>query len=104
MKPNSQPLNEESANQLQVHIPADLNYEYRNITQVFGGAGEVVIEFGVRHHSLPNHVNVYDRLVMTPDNAFHLMKQVEQVLIGLRQHAQQQQQQKAPPGPGESVN
>lgn len=101
MEPNTQAPNEEGGNQLQVHIPADLNYEYRNITQVFGGAGEVVIEFGVRHHSLPNHVNVYDRVVMTPDNAFHLMKQVEQVLIGLQQHSQKT---KSPPGPGESVN
>lgn len=49
--------------QIQAHIPPDLDYVYRDITNVFVGAGDVLIEFGNFHRSMPGNATISNRIV-----------------------------------------
>ena len=87
-KQNDQGLN------VQYHVPPDLEYVYRDVFNVFVGAGDVVIEFGNLHRAMPEHATISNRIVMSVGNAYILIQTLQQALqqaqIKLHQNLQQQ--------------
>jgi len=65
---------------VKVHIPTELEYVYRDVFNVFVGAGDVVIEFGNRHRSMPEHATISNRIVLSVANAFNLQQSLQQAL------------------------
>ena len=59
MSDNQNESNQSSANQqnIQVHVAPDLDYSYRDVANIFVGAGDVVLEFGNLHRSMPGECN-----------------------------------------------
>ena len=84
----SENQNPEQAN-IQVHVSPDLDYNYRDVANIFVGAGEVTFEFGNLHRSMPGHVTISNRIVLTLANAMDLHQKLGQVL----QEAQKQMQE-----------
>jgi hypothetical protein len=85
--------NEESAapngRNIQVHIPPDLEYHYRDIANVFVGAGDVVLEFGNFHRSMPNNATISNRIVLSIASAYELQNSLGQALANAQQRLQQ---------------
>ena len=80
----------EEEEQIQVHIPPDLEYLYRDVVNIFVGAGDVVMEFGNTHRSIPgHHISISNRIVLSVPNAYDLHMRLGQVL----QEAQLKMQQ-----------
>ncbi|SLM32885.1 hypothetical protein MTBBW1_80228 [Desulfamplus magnetovallimortis] len=65
---------------IQFHVSPDLEYVYRDIFNVYVGAGDVVIEFGNLHRSMPEHASISNRIVMSVGNAYTLMQTMQQAL------------------------
>ena len=74
---------------IQVHIPPDLDYLYRDIANVFVGAGDVVLEFGNFHRSMPNSATISNRIVLSVAAAYELQNSLGQALAGAQQRLQQ---------------
>ena len=93
-KQNDQGLN------VQYHVPPDLEYVYRDVFHIFVGSGEVIIEFGNRHPSMPERATIANRVVLSVANAIDLQqrlkKTIEEAQERLRQQIKQQQQQLPP--------
>lgn len=70
------------------HVSPDLEYVYRDIFNVYAGVGDVTIEFGNHHKSMPEHASISNRIVMTTSNAYLLMQTLQNAL----QKAQEQLQ------------
>lgn len=70
---------------VQAHIPPDLDYLYRDITNVFVGTGEVVIEFGNYHRSTPGHATISNRIVLSVANAYQLQNNLSEALVKAQQ-------------------
>ncbi|MFW6271408.1 MAG: DUF3467 domain-containing protein [Desulfosalsimonas sp.] len=68
------------AQRLKCHVPQDLEYVYRDIFNVYVGAGDVVIEFGNHHRSMPEHATISNRIVMSVSSAYTLMQTMQQAL------------------------
>lgn len=66
--------------EIKYHVPADLEYCYRDFFNVFIGAGDVVIEFGNGHRGMPGHVSIKNRVVMTVAGAFQLNQTLQKAL------------------------
>jgi hypothetical protein len=85
---------------IQVHVSPDLDYSYRDIVNIFVGAGDVVLEFGNLHRSMPGNVTISNRIVLSMANAIDLQQKLAQVLQEAQKQMQeqflkqQQQQQK----------
>ena len=73
----------------QVHVSPDLDYCYRDVANIFVGAGAVVFEFGNLHRSMPGNITISNRIVLTMANAYDLQQKLGQVL----QEAQKQMQE-----------
>ena len=73
----------------QVHVSPDLDYCYRDVANIFVGAGDVVFEFGNMHRSMPGNITIGNRIVLTMANAYDLQQKLGQVL----QEAQKQMQE-----------
>ena len=58
--------------EIQVHVAPDLEYSYRDVANIYVGAGEVTIEFGNHHRSMPGHVTIANRIVLSVANAYDL--------------------------------
>jgi hypothetical protein len=94
----------EEENAIKVHVSPELEYHYRDIANIFVGpqANEVVFEFGNRHLSMPGHITISNRVVMSFADAIELQQRLQQVLTETQQKMQQafqqrlQEQQKAP--------
>ncbi len=82
-------------NSIQVHVSPELEYHYRDIANIFVGpqANEVVFEFGNRHLSMPGHVTISNRVVMSFADAVELQQRLHQVLAETQQKLQQQFEQ-----------
>ena len=98
MNETSNPQNNPQQN-LQVHVAPDLDYCYRDVANILVGSGDVVLEFGNLHRSMPGHVTIGNRIVLTMANAIDLQQKLGQVLQEAQkqlqeQFKQQQQQQK----------
>jgi hypothetical protein len=83
--------NQSNQNQqkIQVHVSPDLDYCYRDIANIFVGAGDVVFEFGNLHRSMPGNITIGNRIVLSMANAIDLQQKLGQVL----QEAQKQMQE-----------
>ena len=73
----------------QVHVSPDLDYSYRDVANIFVGTGDVVLEFGNLHRSMPGNVTISNRIVLSMANAIELQQKLGQVL----QEAQKQMQE-----------
>tara|TARA_R110002096_G_C14348133_1_gene702845 strand:- start:224 stop:523 length:300 start_codon:yes stop_codon:yes gene_type:complete len=74
---------------IQVHVSPDLDYSYRDVANIFVGAGDVVFEFGNLHRSMPGNITISNRIVLSMANAYDLQQKLGQVL----QEAQKQMQE-----------
>ncbi len=84
---------------IQFHVPPDLEYVYRDVFNVYVGSGDVVIEFGNQHRSMPEHATIANRIVMTVGNAYTLIQTLQKTLqdaqIKLHEQMQAQKQQQS---------
>jgi len=90
-------MNEENKNdikKIQFHVSPELEYIYRDIFNVYVGAGDVVVEMGNRHRSMPEHATISNRIVMSVGNAYTLVQTLQQALqeTQLKLHEQLQTQ------------
>lgn len=79
----------ENEQQFQVHVSPELDYCYRDVANIFVGAGDVVFEFGNVHRSMPGNITIGNRIVLSMANAIDLQQKLGQVL----QEAQKQMQE-----------
>ena len=80
---------EQDQQNFQVHVSPDLDYSYRDVANIFVGAGDVVFEFGNLHRSMPGNITISNRIVLSMANAYDLQQKLAQVL----QEAQKQMQE-----------
>ena len=71
---------ENNENTIQFHVSPELEYVYRDIFNVYVGAGDVLIEFGNIHRSMPEHASISNRMVMSVSNAYILVQTMQQAL------------------------
>lgn len=81
--------------QVQFHVSPDLDYNYRDVFNIFVGAGDVLIEFGNIHRSMPNHATVSNRIVMSLANAYNLSQTIQQLLQEAHLKMQENMQKKS---------
>ena len=74
---------------IQAHIIPDLDYLYRDISNVFVGAGDVVLEFGNFHRSMPGHATISNRIVLSVSSACELHDALGRALAEAQQKLQQ---------------
>ena len=79
---------------MKFHVPPDLDYLYRDVFNVFVGAGEVVIELGNVHRSMPDHVTISNRIVLSIGNAYNLVQTLQQALQEAQKKMHQNLQEK----------
>jgi hypothetical protein len=77
----------------QVHVSPDLDYSYRDVANIYVGAGDVVFEFGNMHRSMPGNITISNRVVLTMANAIDLQQKLGQVLQEAQKQMQEQFQQ-----------
>ncbi len=77
---------------IQVHVSPELDYVYRDVVNIFVGAGDVVFEFGNRHRSMPEHVTISNRIVLSIANAYDLQSRLQQTLQDAQMKLQRQLQ------------
>lgn len=66
--------------EIHFHVPPDLDYVYRNVFNVYAGQAEVVIEFGNRHPSMPDHVTISNRIVVSMASAYDLLQTIQRAM------------------------
>ena len=86
----SDPIKENENPRIQAHIPPDLEYVYRDISNVFVGIGDVVLEFGNMHRSMPGHATISNRIVLSVASAYQLQQSIAQALDQAQQEMQTQ--------------
>jgi hypothetical protein len=84
------------AAEIQFHVSPDLEYIYRDVFNVYVGAGDVLIEFGNQHRSMPEHATISNRIVMTVANAYALIQTLQKAMqdAQIKLHEQLQMQKK----------
>lgn len=70
----------EQTQSIQFHVPPELEYVYRDVFNVYAGTGDVIIEFGNHHRSMPEHATVSNRIAMTTGNAYILVQTLQKAL------------------------
>ena len=70
---------------IQVHVPPELEYHYRDISNIFVGQGDVVIEFGNFHRSMPNNATIANRIVLSMASAYELHNSLGKALAETQQ-------------------
>jgi hypothetical protein len=78
---------------IQVHVSPELDYIYRDIFNVYVGAGDVVIEFGNLHRAMPGHASISNRIVMSVANAYNLHQTLQQALQAAQMQVQKNLQE-----------
>ena len=81
--------NDNNQQKIHAHIIDDLDYLYRDISNVFVGAGDVVLEFGNLHRSMPGHATISNRIVLSVASAYELQHNLGQALAEAQQKLQQ---------------
>ncbi|MFA5904641.1 MAG: DUF3467 domain-containing protein [Desulfobacula sp.] len=82
---------------IQFHVPPELEYVYRDVFNVYAGPGDVIIEFGNHHRSMPEHASISNRIVMSVGNAYLLVQTLQQALQQAQaalQHSLRKQKEK----------
>ena len=82
--------NNENEQQFQVHVSPELDYCYRDVANIFVGAGDVVFEFGNVHRSMPGNITIGNRIVLSMANAIDLQQKLGQVLQEAQKQIQEQ--------------
>ncbi len=77
--------NPEEKQQISAYVAPELEYCYRDISNIFVGAGEVTFEFGNHHKSSPGNAVINNRIVMSLANAYDLQQRLEQALMQAQQ-------------------
>jgi len=87
--------NETTQQNFQVHVAPDLDYCYRDVANIYvgAGAGDVVFEFGNMHRSMPGNITIGNRVVMSMANAIALQQKLSQVLDEAQKQIQEQLQE-----------
>ncbi len=85
---------EEKKESIKINVPPDLDYSYRDYCKVYIGQGEVLLEFGNTHHSMPGNISISNRIVLTTSNAFALQETLQKALQAASLKLQQQLQKK----------
>lgn len=78
-----------SPNNVKFHVSPDLDYVYRDIVNIFVGSGDVVFEFGNHHRSMPGHITISNRVVVSLATAYDLQQKLQQVLLEAQKQMQQ---------------
>lgn len=86
---------QDNAQKMQLRIPPDLEYVYRDLFNVFGGPSEVILEFGNQHRSVPNNASISNRIVLSYQTTSRLQQALTQTLAAAQKRAQEQMQQAA---------
>jgi hypothetical protein len=84
---------EKDQQEIKVHVPQDLNYSYKDVVNIFVGMGDVVFEFGNHHRSMPGHISITDRIVMSIGNAYDLQNRLQSALAEAQKQIQKNFQQ-----------
>ncbi len=79
---------------VQVHVSPELDYCYRDVANIFVGAGDVVFEFGNHHRSIPGHVTISNRIVLSIASAYDLQKRLQQTLADAERKLQESLREK----------
>ncbi len=69
---------------VQMQIPADLDYVYRDFFTVYAGPDDVVLEFGNVNRSVQGQVRIANRIVLTPANALRLREILDRTIIEMQ--------------------
>ncbi len=91
---------EQEMQNFQVHVSPDLDYSYRDVANIFVGAGDVVFEFGNLHRAMPGNITISNRIVMTYANAYDLQQKLQQILQEAQKQMQEQVRQQQSGGQG----
>lgn len=75
--------NQES--KISAYVSPDLEYCYRDISNIFVGANEVTFEFGNHHKSAPGNAVINNRIVMSLANAYDLQQRLQHALMQAQQ-------------------
>jgi hypothetical protein len=75
---------------VQVHVAAGLDYAFRDFVSIYVGNGEVVLEFGNAHRSMPGHLTIGDRIVLTLATGYDLQQRLQQALLEAQARLQAQ--------------
>ena len=84
----SQPKEENTIN---AYVSPDLEYCYRDISNIFVGANEVTFEFGNHHKSAPGNAVINNRIVMSLGNAYDLQQRLPQAFMQAQQAMMKQE-------------
>ncbi len=87
--------NQGNAKDIQFHVSPELEYVYRDVFNVYVGAGDVLIEFGNIHRSMPEHASISNRIVMSIGNAYSMMQTMQQALQQAHDRLQKNLQKKS---------
>ena len=75
------------------NVSPELEYVYRDVFNVYVGAGDVVIEFGNLHRAMPGRANISNRIVMSIGNAYNLQQTLQQALQAAQMQIQKNLQE-----------
>jgi len=76
---------------ISAYVAPDLEYCYRDISNIFVGANEVTFEFGNHHKSAPGNAVINNRIVMSLANAYDFQQRLQQSLIEAQQAMMKQE-------------
>ncbi len=79
--------------EIQFHVSPELDYIYRDVFNVYVGAGDVVIEFGNLHRAMPGHATISNRIVLSVANAYNLHQTLQQALQAAQMQVQKNLQE-----------
>ena len=78
---------------LQFNVSPELEYVYRDVFNVYVGAGDVVIEFGNLHRAMPGRATISNRIVLSIANAYNLHQTLQQSLQAAQMQLQKNLQE-----------
>ena len=73
---------------IRVHVSPELDYSYRDVANIFVGTGDVTFEFGNHHRSMPGHVTIAKRIVMSVANAYDFQVRLQKALVDAQKQIQ----------------
>lgn len=94
----SSAANAQDGSQMQIRVPQDLEYVYRDVFNVFGGPGEVILELGNQHRSVPNQASISNRIVLSFQTAARLQQALTKTLVAVQEKVREQNQQQPEAG------
>jgi hypothetical protein len=73
---------------IKFNVSPELEYVYRDVFNVYVGAGDVVIEFGNLHRAMPGHATISNRIVLSVANSYNLHQTLQQALQAAQMQVQ----------------